>query len=225
METNGGGLRYSPRRIYLASSWRNEQQPAVVARLRDEGHEVYDFRNPAPGQHGFSWRQVRPEPPPWSAEQTREVLAHAVSEHGFKLDFAAMQWADTFVMLQPCGRSAALELGWACGAGKLALVLLADGQEPELMLKCADRLCTSLDEVAELLRRWDPVARTFVTSAAQRRRECRTCTFAGADPDGPYCVQPHVAEGMPHGVALHTLRVAERCPAPEHPQWRGRAIS
>ena len=35
-------------KIYVASSWRNAQQPAVVARLREAGHEVYDFRNPAP---------------------------------------------------------------------------------------------------------------------------------------------------------------------------------
>lgn len=134
------------RRIYLASSWRNEHQQDVVVALRSEGHEVYDFKNP-PGGTGFGWRQVLPEPPPWSAEKTREVLAHPVSQRGFDSDFGAMQWADTFVMLQPCGRSAALELGWACGAGKHTIVLLADGQEPELMLKCADKLCTSIDEV------------------------------------------------------------------------------
>lgn len=34
------------RRIYLASSWRNEHQPRILALLRDAGHEVYDFRHP-----------------------------------------------------------------------------------------------------------------------------------------------------------------------------------
>lgn len=139
-------------KVYVASSWRNMQQPAVVAALREAGHEVYDFRNPTPGDHGFSWRQIRPEPPPWSAEDTRDVLASSVANHGFGLDFAAMQWADAIVMVQPCGRSAALELGWGCGAGKRTAVLLADGQEPELMLKCADRLCLSVAEVLEFLR-------------------------------------------------------------------------
>jgi hypothetical protein len=52
-------------------------------------------------------------------------------------------------MVQPCGRSAALELGWA---GKLTVVLLADGQEPELMLKAADKLCVSMNEVIEALK-------------------------------------------------------------------------
>ena len=34
------------RKIYVASSWRNEYYPEVVAKLREAGHEVYDFRNP-----------------------------------------------------------------------------------------------------------------------------------------------------------------------------------
>jgi hypothetical protein len=40
-------------KLYVASSWRNARQPEVVARLREAGHEVYDFRNPAPGNTGF----------------------------------------------------------------------------------------------------------------------------------------------------------------------------
>lgn len=41
-------------KIYVASSWRNERQPEVVEHLRSFGYEVYDFRNPAPGDTGFS---------------------------------------------------------------------------------------------------------------------------------------------------------------------------
>lgn len=145
-------------KIYVASSWRCQRQPAVVDRLRAEGHDVYDFRNPAPGDTGFGWRQVTPEPPPWSAEHTRRVLAHPVAEHGFGLDIGALRWCDACVMVQPCGRSAALELGYAAGAGKKAIVLLDDGQEPELMLKVADSICISLDEVAAALRRFVAVA-------------------------------------------------------------------
>lgn len=160
-------LQFGSRRIYLASSWRNEFQAAAVQTLRAEGHEVYDFKNPAPGATGFGWRKILPDPPPWSAEQTRAVLAHPVAEEGFRLDFEAIRWSDTIIMLQPCGRSAALELGWGCGAGKLTLVVLADGQEPELMLKCATRLCTSIDEAAELLRGWDPVAKAFASEKSK----------------------------------------------------------
>ena len=41
------GLRSDmKRKIYVASSWRNEYYPEVVEKLREAGHEVYDFRNP-----------------------------------------------------------------------------------------------------------------------------------------------------------------------------------
>lgn len=138
-------------KVYVASSWRNPLQPSVVEALRAAGHEVYDFRNPAPGNTGFGWRQILPEPPPWSAEQTRQVLGHPVAQKGFDLDLGAMEWADAIVMVQPSGRSSALELGWGAGAGKWTAVLLADGEEPELMLKVADKLCVTLDEVLAFL--------------------------------------------------------------------------
>lgn len=134
-------------KIYLASSWRNTRQPAVLAALRAAGHSVYDFRNPTPGNIGFSWRQCVPDPPPWSAAQTIDVLNGKVAQAGLALDFGAMQDCEALVMLQPCGRSAALELGWAIGAGKKTAVLMADGQEPELMIRLAGYLTPSLDEL------------------------------------------------------------------------------
>ena len=36
--------KLTPRKIYVASSWRNTFYPEVVARLREAGHDVYDFR-------------------------------------------------------------------------------------------------------------------------------------------------------------------------------------
>jgi len=138
-------------KIYLASSWRNLQQPTVLAALREAGHEVYDFRNPAPDNDGFRWSQCNPGPSPWSAATTIEVLNSPIANDGFKLDFDAMKWCDVLVMLQPCGRSAAMELGWAAGAGKITVALLVDGQEPELMVKMADHLCCSVEAVVDVL--------------------------------------------------------------------------
>lgn len=45
--------------IYVASSWRNLLQPGIVVALRRCGHDVYDFRNPAPGNKGFAWAAHR----------------------------------------------------------------------------------------------------------------------------------------------------------------------
>lgn len=144
-------------RIYLASSWRNPQQPDLVVALRMAGHEVYDFRNPdvegPPGGRGrgFGWNEIDPAWKTWTPEQFREALEHPIADAGFGSDLAAMKWADTFVLAQPCGRSAHLELGWACGQSKRTIVLLAPNQEPELMLKAADHFCLDIDEVIQAI--------------------------------------------------------------------------
>ncbi len=53
-------------RIYVASSWRNAHQPELVKALQDAGHEVYDFRHPAPGNEGFQWSQIDPNWKDWT---------------------------------------------------------------------------------------------------------------------------------------------------------------
>jgi hypothetical protein len=137
-------------KIYVASSWRNDRQPAVVQALRKAGHEVYDFRHPHGEDSGFSWAEINPEWPATTAEQFRDSLEDDRVVQGFGLDMDALRNCDACVMVQPCGRSAALELGWAAGAGKATLVLLAD-VEPELMLKMADYFCVEIDEVIATL--------------------------------------------------------------------------
>jgi len=138
------------RRIYVASSWRNPYQPAVVAALQSDGHAVYDFRNPNPNNHGFQWSAIDPNWEGWSPERYRDLLDHPIAKRGFASDFDAMKWADTFVCVLPCGRSAHLELGWACGQGKQTIVLL-DKMEPELMIKMCDHICIDLNEVRQIL--------------------------------------------------------------------------
>lgn len=139
-------------KIYVASSWRNPRQPAVVEALRAAGHEVYDFRNPMPGNTGFGWRQCDPRPPSeWSVDDYRRVLETPRAQEGFALDMDALRSSDACVLVLPCGRSAHLELGWAVGAGKRTLVLCEKLDEPELMYLMsqggANSICASLDEL------------------------------------------------------------------------------
>jgi hypothetical protein len=136
------------RQVYVASSWRNPHQQGVVAALRKDGHEVYDFRNPRPGDHGFSWAEIDSGWQDWTPLGFREALDHPVARQGFSSDFGAMIRADTFVLVLPSGRSSHLELGWAAGARKRTAVMLAVG-EPELMYLMADRLCIGLPELRE----------------------------------------------------------------------------
>lgn len=133
-----------PKYVYVASSWRNDMQPAVVHTLRAAGVDCYDFRNPAPGEHGFAWSEIDPGWLGWSADEYVAALDHPLAVEGFRRDFDAMKRADTFVLVLPCGRSAHLELGWAVGAGKRTAVLTRDGEEPELMAKMVDHIATSV---------------------------------------------------------------------------------
>lgn len=135
-------------RIYLASSWRNQHQPWMVDLLRNNGHEVYDFRNPPNGVPGFSWSEVDTNWQNWTATEYRDHLTtNPIAARGYVSDLRGMEWADTCVLLLPCGRSAHLEAGWFCGRGKRCLILTQDGEEPELMALLATDICTSTDEV------------------------------------------------------------------------------
>lgn len=144
--------------VYVASSWRNKIQPDVVAILRQDGHEVYDFKNPAPGENGFGWRQLGGKPrEEWDAEHfSRVVLDHPVAAHGFGLDMEALKKCAACVLVLPCGRSAHLELGYAVGARKLTVVYMPELEEPELMYRMCDYVETSIDGVRRALSRERP---------------------------------------------------------------------
>lgn len=138
------------KRIYLASSWRNPSQPELVQKLRDAGHEVYDFRNP-PNGTGFSWSEISPDWEKWTAQEYIDALKHPCAQRGFWSDYAAMNWADTFVLLLPCGRSAHLEAGWAMGRGLDTLIITQDGEPPELMALMAKKIVTNFDDAIRYL--------------------------------------------------------------------------
>ncbi len=152
------------RKIYLTSSWRNPYQPEWVDMLREWGHEVYDFRNPsstpdiphALPDAGFGWEQIHSDWKSWTPEQFAQALEHPVAQEGFAADFAALEWADTCVLLLPCGRSAHLEGGWMIGQQKpTAIKLNETDNEPELMYLMADHIATNAGSVFEWLESLD----------------------------------------------------------------------
>lgn len=150
----------APLRVYVASSWRNVHQPAIVDQLRADGHEVYDFKNP-PSRAGFGWRQLAfGDPKDWSTAVWRAALEHLVAAAGFASDMNALRACDVCVLVLPCGRSAHLELGWATGSGKRTVVLAAPTlDEPELMVKMCDAIALDVPELRGVLRRWSLEAR------------------------------------------------------------------
>jgi len=133
-------------KIYVASSWRNIHQPNVVSFLRFAGHEVYDFR-----YEGFSWREVDGDWQKWSIAQYQQALKHPCAERGFERDMRNLRECDACVYVMPCGPSASMEIGWACGAGKISIVYIPELREPDLMVKMADYITDDLDSIAEYL--------------------------------------------------------------------------
>jgi hypothetical protein len=114
-------------KIYVASSWRNPWQPEVVKFLRSARHEVYDFRNPGPGEKGFAWSEIDPDWRDWTPESYRRALYTPVADRGFGLDMNALEACEACVLVLPCGNSAHLELGYAVGAKKKTAVLFPQG--------------------------------------------------------------------------------------------------
>jgi hypothetical protein len=131
--------------IYVATSWRNEFQPEVVRLLREDGHEVYDFR----GEEGFSWREVDENWAKWTPQEYLRGLNHSCAERGFKRDMDALLRCDACVYVMPCGPSASMEMGFARGQDKLVIVYIPALREPDLMVKMAHLITDDLDEVRE----------------------------------------------------------------------------
>ena len=122
-------------KIYVASSWRNPYQPEVVKKLREQGHQVFDFRNPPDGKGGFFWKDVDSNWEQWTTQDYINKLDHEWAEYGFMRDYNAMKEADVCVLVLPCGRSAHTDAGWMAGAGKKVIAYIPEKQEPELMYK------------------------------------------------------------------------------------------
>lgn len=135
--------------VYVASSWRNEDHPKVVDRLREEGIACYDFKRDEGAQ--FHWSEVDPSyKETWDGNFHRFVsmLNHSRAVEGFYSDFRAMENATAFVLVHPAGRSAHLESGWAIGRGIPTAIYFPRGiDEPDLMYGMASRLTESLSDL------------------------------------------------------------------------------
>ena len=126
-------------KIYVASSWRNIHQPAMVECLRASGFDVYDFKNPQIGDYGFAWIETGIQGDPVYLDELAMALQTPRARAGFNNDSDAMDWADACVLVLPCGRSAHLEAGWFMGRNKPVIIFGVDKVEPELMYLLGDQ--------------------------------------------------------------------------------------
>ena len=106
-------------KIYIASSWKNEEiVKELAAILRSWGHEVYCFAEGGAGQHIFDWSDViTPDDDGITCLDTDD------SRRAYKIDKDGLDWSECCILLNPCGRDAHLEGGYAKGKGKKLYIL------------------------------------------------------------------------------------------------------
>lgn len=144
-------------KIYVASSWRNTYQPIVVRELREAGYEVYDFQD----SDGFHWSEVDPRWKEWPDDLSKYIagLSHPCAIRGFNRDMQALKSCNVCVYVTPCGVSASMEAGWACGAGKYVIGYIPALKEPDLMLKMMHIVTKDMPTVLAAIEAYKDVAK------------------------------------------------------------------
>jgi hypothetical protein len=69
-----------------------------------------------------------------------EAIQHEVVTSIFELDESFIERADVVIMLEPCGKSAALELGYAAGIGKKTYIIKDEIKGIEVMERFATQV-------------------------------------------------------------------------------------
>lgn len=143
-------------RIYIASSWKNKFQQQLVKELRKRGHKVYDFKHPSGRNDVPVWESVSVTQNLRSAyvekclkgKDFKRMLLDRQSIKRFEEHFAAMQDADTCILLLPAGRSSHIEAGHMNGMGKRVFVMDTSKEvTPELMYLALDDYFFDFEEL------------------------------------------------------------------------------
>ncbi len=111
-------------KIYLSSSWKNRERVRdMAAKLREMGHEVYDFTDP-------NCRQS-PEIPPEKYPEEFDPNTHKYSDYINKPEWKqavienrkAIAWSNFIVLLLPCGADSHADWALGVGMGKRSVVV------------------------------------------------------------------------------------------------------
>ena len=112
-------------KIYLASSWRNNEAVKIIFDcLRKLGFEVDCFCDQEGGRFGFNISEAFQT----QGHNIYEIDAITAFQHpaiaskfiaAFAEDKKWLDWCNCLILLMPCGRSAHLEAGYVKGRGGL----------------------------------------------------------------------------------------------------------
>jgi len=106
-------------RIYIASSWKNQKLVLALAeKLESEGFEVDAFCRATDKRYSFHWSEFVDDEIELLKYDAFSFINDPKVQRAFREDKKWLDWADTVVMLLPCGKSSHLEAGYAKGCGK-----------------------------------------------------------------------------------------------------------
>jgi nucleoside 2-deoxyribosyltransferase len=137
-------------KIYLASSWKNEQTVKEWARvLRAQGHEVDAFCDASSGRFIFEASENRN----LLDLDAMTFLDDERSQRAFAEDKKWLDWADVCLLILPSGRSSHLEAGYAVGRGKKLIIWQGEFPKGEfdVMYGFADLVTDSTHDVMVFL--------------------------------------------------------------------------
>lgn len=107
--------RKATMKIYIASSWKNAKEVRELSEMLQQcGFEVYDFTDE---RKHFSFN-LNALANASEIEYIDFLRTIPESKKAFIVDKNGLDWADTVIMLLPCGRSSHLEFGYGVGKGK-----------------------------------------------------------------------------------------------------------
>jgi hypothetical protein len=140
-------------KIYIASSWKNQEKCLLVARLlRSVGHEVDCFCDDSTGRYAFHWTEIVEKEEDLGKLDQFGFQADTRTWRAFREDMKWLDWADAVVLLLPSGRSAHLEAGYKKGQGGQVFILGGfPAGEYEVMYCMADGVYRYPDDVAQFI--------------------------------------------------------------------------
>ena len=111
------------RKIYLASSWKNQRLVLALAPLIESwGFEVDAFCRATEKRYSFHWSELVDNEDALANYDAIEMLADSRTQRAFAEDKKWLDWADTVIMVLPCGKSSHMEAGYAKGQGKKLII-------------------------------------------------------------------------------------------------------
>jgi len=110
-------------RIYIASSWKNQEAVLELAeKLEAVGFEVDAFCRITDKRYSFYWSEFVDDEVTLLDYDALSFIDDPKVQRAFREDKSWLDWANCVIMLMPCGRSSHMEAGYAKGRGKLLYI-------------------------------------------------------------------------------------------------------